>query len=86
MQIMPNPFVADGNSRKLPPLYAGQPIAATLSVTTSFHWAPSEDSHNKTYLMRFDVEMTKNWLVSGRKRGDFVARVRMQCTKECTLY
>lgn len=26
--------------------------------------------------MRFDVEMTKNWLVSGRKRGDFVAKVR----------
>ncbi|KAF7793103.1 hypothetical protein EIP86_004211 [Pleurotus ostreatoroseus] len=74
LQIMPNPFLADGDSRKLPPLYAGQPIAATLSVTTSFHWAPSEDSHNKSYLMRFDVEMTKNWLVSGRKRGDFVAR------------
>lgn len=27
--------------------------------------------------MRFDVEeMTKDWLVSGRKRGDFVAKAR----------
>lgn len=31
--------------------------------------------------MRFDVEeMTKDWLVSGRKRGDFVAKVSTSIT------
>ena len=29
-------------------------------------------------MMRFDLEeMTKDWLVSGRKRGDFIAKVRI---------
>ena len=88
LRILPNPFATGSElPDKLPPLYAGQPIAAMLTVTTSFHWAPSEDNDSTSYAMRFDVEeMTKDWLVSGRKRGDFVARVRMQCTKECTLY
>ncbi|EKM55480.1 uncharacterized protein PHACADRAFT_143869 [Phanerochaete carnosa HHB-10118-sp] len=57
------------------PLYAGQPISATLTIETSFHWAPIEDLDKDSYVMQFDVEeMTKDWLVSGRKRGDFVAK------------
>jgi trafficking protein particle complex subunit 10 len=60
----------------LPPLYAGQPITAMLTIQTSFHWTPPEDSDKQSYVMRFDVEeMTKDWLVSGRKRGDFIAKV-----------
>lgn len=67
----------DERTGNVPPLFAGQPISAILTVSTSFHWAPAEDSHFSKYLMRFDVEeMTKDWLVSGRKRGEFVAKVR----------
>lgn len=35
-----------------------------------------EDSDTTSYRMRFDIEeMSKDWLVSGRKRGDFIAVV-----------
>ncbi len=78
LRILPNAFSTGSSTEKLPPLYAGQPIAATLTVTASFGWAPAEDADHKSYVMRFDVEeMTKDWLVSGRKRGDFVAKVRV---------
>jgi len=61
------------------PLYAGQPIQALLSISTSFHWGPGshEEKKEKTYKMRFDVEeLLNDWLVSGQKRGDFLAKVR----------
>ena len=61
-------------------LYAGQPIQALLSINTSFHWGPgsSEAKKEKTYRMRFDVEeLLSDWLVSGQKRGDFLAKVRI---------
>ncbi|GJE95190.1 trafficking protein particle complex subunit 10 [Phanerochaete sordida] len=75
LRILPSPFSSSSPSPALPPLYAGQPISATLTIETSFHWAPAEDSDKKSYIMRFDVEeMTKDWLVSGLKRGDFVAK------------
>ena len=55
-------------------LYAGQPIDAILSVHTSFHWGTSAGDKERKYLMQFDVEeMIKDWLVCGRKRGDFAA-------------
>ena len=60
-------------------LYAGQPVRALLSITTSFHWGPGtcEEKKEKTYMMRFDVEeLLNDWLVSGQKRGDFLAKVR----------
>ncbi|KAF8652735.1 hypothetical protein AX16_004233 [Volvariella volvacea WC 439] len=59
----------------LPSLYAGQPIPARLTIRTSFHWGFGiSDSHEKQFVMRFDIEeMVKDWLVSGQKRGDFVA-------------
>ncbi|PSR94078.1 hypothetical protein PHLCEN_2v4506 [Hermanssonia centrifuga] len=86
LRILPNPFSTGSSTEKLPPLYAGQPIAATLTVTTSFGWAPAEDADHKSYVMRFDVEeMTKDWLVSGRKRGDFVAKDGQTFTTPLTL-
>ncbi|KAF8529300.1 trafficking protein particle complex subunit 10 [Hysterangium stoloniferum] len=58
------------------PLYAGQPIPATMTINNSFHWCgPGSmiNSDEKNYTMRFDVkEMPKDWLIGGRKRGDFV--------------
>jgi trafficking protein particle complex subunit 10 len=55
-------------------LYAGQPISAILSIDTSLHWG-TEQSGN-SYMLRFDVEeMVRDWLVSGPKRGDFMAKV-----------
>lgn len=60
----------------LPPLYAGQPIPALLSIQTSFHWGTRQDTSHKSYLMRFDVEeMVRDWLIGGRKRGEFEATV-----------
>ena len=59
-------------------LYAGQPTPATLNIRTSFHWGVDDDAvrKEKTYMMRFDVEeLLADWLVSGQKRGDFVAKV-----------
>ncbi|KAJ7063184.1 trafficking protein particle complex subunit 10 [Mycena amicta] len=57
-----------------PSLYAGQPIPATLTIHTSFHWGSSVNDKQRSYMMRFDVEeMVRDWLVSGRKRGDFAA-------------
>lgn len=81
LKIMPNPVGISAATDTLPPLYAGQPISITLSITTSFHWAPSEESIEKTYIMKFDVEeITKDWLVSGKKKADFVAKVRHRCS------
>jgi len=58
-------------------LYAGQPVRALLSINTSFHWGPGthEGKKDATYRMRFDVEeLLNDWLVSGQKRGDFLAK------------
>jgi len=55
-------------------LYAGQPISATLSVHSSFHWGTSANDKERKYVMQYDVEeMVKEWLVSGKKRGTFIA-------------
>lgn len=60
----------------LPPLYAGQPISALLTIHASFHWGMKRDSSRKSYQMRFDVEeMVRDWLIGGRKRGDFEVTV-----------
>jgi len=75
-RILATPSSADPESTdQLPPLYAGQPIPALLSIQTSFHWTKHETGR-KSYQMRFDVqEMVRDWLISGRKRGDFEAEV-----------
>jgi len=60
-------------------LYAGQPIQALLSITTSFHWGSGtyDEKKERSYTMRFDVEeLLNDWLVSGQKRGEFLAKVR----------
>ncbi|KAK1232282.1 hypothetical protein PQX77_004656 [Marasmius sp. AFHP31] len=58
------------------PIYAGQPIPATVTIHTSFHWGTSHGDPHRQYAMQYDVEeMVKEWLVSGRKRGNFMASV-----------
>ena len=55
-------------------LYAGQPIHANLSIHTLFHWGGEKLPE---YSMRFDIEeLVKDWLISGHKRGNFVAKAR----------
>ncbi|KIJ16879.1 hypothetical protein PAXINDRAFT_162498 [Paxillus involutus ATCC 200175] len=69
-----SPFAGELHRDKLTPIYAGQPISATLTIKTSLHWAEQE-SKRWRYLLRYDVEeRAKDWLVCGRKRGDFVAQ------------
>ncbi|KDQ60741.1 hypothetical protein JAAARDRAFT_172897 [Jaapia argillacea MUCL 33604] len=75
IRILSSPFSTEESpSHRLPALYAGQPISAVMTVTTSFHWGSNSEAKKRSYRMRFDVEeMIKVWLVSGRKRGDFIA-------------
>jgi len=74
VRIFSMPYMANTSSDVLPPLYAGQPVSAVLSIETSFHWGKRPIDEGCTYLMRFDVEeMIQEWLVSGRKRGEFAA-------------
>ncbi|KZT68199.1 hypothetical protein DAEQUDRAFT_693019 [Daedalea quercina L-15889] len=74
LRIFANPFSSQQPSDQTLPLFAGQPISAVVTVTTSFHWAPVEDAEMDQYLLRYDIQdMTGDWLVSGPKRGDFSA-------------
>lgn len=64
------------SSDQLPPLYAGQPISALLTIHATFRWGTRNHDDKRGYKMRFDIEeMLREWLVSGRKRGDFEAQV-----------
>ncbi|KAI0724064.1 trafficking protein particle complex subunit 10 [Cerioporus squamosus] len=88
LQILENPFSAseEKSQKRTRPLYAGQPLSALLTVQTSFHWAPPEDTKVESYLMRYDIEdLSNDWLVSGRKRGDFVATDGATFTAPVTL-
>jgi hypothetical protein len=68
----------DNLASEVPPFYAGQPISATMTIHTSFHWGSRAGDKEHKYMMRFDVEeMVRDWLVSGRKRGDFAAMVNL---------
>ena len=59
-------------------LYAGQPISANLTIKTSFHWGANQENATRRYVLRFNIEeMVREWLVSGPKRGDFVATARL---------
>ncbi|KAA1469549.1 hypothetical protein DENSPDRAFT_857972 [Dentipellis sp. KUC8613] len=75
IRLLATPFSLEAvSSDKLPALYAGQPISALLTIRTSFHWGLKSSNPNRRYRMRFDIEeMVREWLVSGRKRGDFEA-------------
>ncbi|KAF8638821.1 hypothetical protein AX17_001879 [Amanita inopinata Kibby_2008] len=55
--------------------YAGKPIPACLSIHTSFHWCVNDGDPGQQYKIRFDVEeLVKDWLISGQKRGNFIAK------------
>jgi len=63
-----------GSPEKPAPIYAGQPISATLSIRTSLHWGDPENKRQK-YILRYDIEeRIKDWLVCGHKRGEFITR------------
>ncbi|KAF8968386.1 trafficking protein particle complex subunit 10 [Flammula alnicola] len=86
IRIISTPFAKETLSDELPPLYAGQPISANLSIHTTFHWGSSASDINKRYLLRFNIEeMVREWLVSGPKRGDFVAKDGETYTVPITL-
>ncbi|KAH9048160.1 trafficking protein particle complex subunit 10 [Lactarius hengduanensis] len=83
LRILATPSLEDSN--QLPPLYAGQPIPVLLSIQTSFHWGTKQDA-NPSYQMRFDIEeAVRDWLISGRKRGDFEAKDGSVFTVPITL-
>ncbi|KAI9510228.1 trafficking protein particle complex subunit 10 [Russula earlei] len=67
------------------PFHCG-PIPASLSIQTSFHWGTRARTGRKSYQMRFDIEeMVQDWLISGRKRGDFEAEDGSTLTVPLTL-
>jgi len=66
-------------------MYAGQPILAQVVIHNSFHWG-SVGYENPEFRMRYDVEeRAKDWLVSGRKRGDFIAKVFLTSSHQAPL-
>jgi len=71
IKIHASPFDSPENPALI---YAGQPISGTLSIRTSLHWGDTESKRQK-YILRYDIEeRIKEWLVCGRKRGEFIAR------------
>ncbi|CAL1704950.1 unnamed protein product [Somion occarium] len=85
LRVLSNPFNPDA-VESLPPLFAGQPISALLTIKASFHWAPAEDVEKRSYRMRYDIEeRTKDWLVSGQKTGEFIAEDDRTFTTSVTL-
>jgi hypothetical protein len=80
IRLLSTPFAKQTTETQgpLPSLYAGQPISANIAIHTSFHWGSSPSDTNQRYLLRFNVEeMVREWLVSGPKRGDFIAKVHV---------
>ncbi|PFH52452.1 hypothetical protein AMATHDRAFT_74243 [Amanita thiersii Skay4041] len=74
MEIIASTCISLKTDPDKPGLYAGQPVPACVSIHTSFHWGSNQDE-DPQYRLRFDVEESiKDWLISGRKRGDFVAK------------
>ncbi|EIM89936.1 uncharacterized protein STEHIDRAFT_92528 [Stereum hirsutum FP-91666 SS1] len=87
LSILSSPFSKQAPPQdKLPPLYAGQPISALLTIHTSFKWSMSYGDESRRFKMRFDIEeLVRDWLVSGRKRGDFEAKNGETYTVPITL-
>lgn len=78
IRILSTPFSKSPEDGKIPALYAGQPVTANVSIQTTFHWGSlsSDSKPEKNYLLRFNIEeMVREWLISGPKRGDFIAKV-----------
>jgi len=60
------------------PMYAGQPVLVHVVIHNSFHWG-SVGHEEPEFRMRYDVEEhVKDWLISGRKRGDFITKVFLE--------
>ncbi|KAF9009438.1 trafficking protein particle complex subunit 10 [Cyathus striatus] len=79
IRLVPDPVTTSS-------LYAGQPIPAIISIHTSFHWGSTEKDRSRKYAMRYNMEeMVKEWLVSGPKRGDFIASDAATFTVPITL-
>jgi hypothetical protein len=67
-------------------IYAGQPLSIRLEIGTSFHWGSVGDPAKTEYNMRYIVqESVTDWLVSGHKRADFIARVSPPCCRSATV-
>jgi len=74
VRVLATPFSDIVPNQAALPLYAGQPISARITINTSFHWGSSAGDKECQYMLRYDVEeMVRDWLVSGPKRGDFLA-------------
>lgn len=72
--IQPPPQAEELPRSQLPSIYAGQALSATVYITASLHWNDPENKRQR-YRMRYDVEeRTKDWLICGRKRGDFLVQ------------
>ncbi|KAI6132070.1 trafficking protein particle complex subunit 10 [Pisolithus croceorrhizus] len=72
--VRPFPQTEDSPHSECPSIYAGQALSATVCITTFLHWN-DPDNKRQRYRMRYDVEeRTKDWLICGRKRGDFVVQ------------
>lgn len=59
------------------PQYAGQPVNVAVTIGACFHWSGSTETTEGKHTMRYDVvcDMDSGWLVSGPKRGEYVAQV-----------
>ncbi|KAG8757193.1 hypothetical protein FRC14_002285 [Serendipita sp. 396] len=67
-------------------IYAGQPVPVRVEIATSFHWGSIQMTKEAKYSMRYVVqESVTDWLVSGHKRGDFVATDNSTHSVELTL-
>ena len=74
--ILRAPFGSATDSGSMMPLYAGQPISAEVKIDTSFHWSPSANDRSQEFLMWYNIdEIIRDWLISGPKQGEFVAKV-----------
>lgn len=56
-------------------IFSGQPLQAILHISTAFHWG-SGSTPRDGYPLRFDIDpdVAGNWLISGQRRGEFVAK------------
>jgi len=77
--ILGTPFGSVTGSGLTMPLYAGQPISAELRIDTSFHWSPSANDRCQEFSMWYNIdEIIRDWLISGPKQGEFVAKVNAE--------
>ncbi|OCH95045.1 hypothetical protein OBBRIDRAFT_788779 [Obba rivulosa] len=86
LEILSTPFATRPSKGQLAPLFAGQPVSAIVTITTSFHWAPKDELEKQSYRMQYDIEdMIQDWLVSGRRKGGFTAKDGLSFTVPITL-